>query len=166
MREPIRPHEVMEWLAALLFLLAVMMMTKANAQDVLEVPPAEVHIRKGAAFSYERMNKLYFAACHEVTAEMWPDQWKHKRELMLRPKIVLEVGVEKDAVEIDLETGAAHIQMRKWADATFAYAVVLAAETSILSKERKRLLAKAAMQTANATISVEELKEGENYAVK
>lgn len=158
MFERVRPHEVMTWLAPILLLLAVLTM-KAEAQDALEVPPAEVHIRKSAAFSYEHMNALYFAACREVTAEMWPDQWKHKRELVLRPRLVLEVGAEKDSVAIDLETGEAHISMRKWSDATFSYAVVLAAETSILSREKKRLLAMAAVQTANATISVEQLQQ-------
>lgn len=146
MREP-------PWKLGLGALLVVMLsVTQSRCQTVTDVAPAEIHISNQAGFDSERMNTLYFAACREVADELWPG--KHRE---LRPQVTLYVGDPKNDIEVKLDSGNVTVRMKKWSDETFAYAIVTAAHAAATSKTRKQEMARAALQTANATVSVKQL---------
>jgi hypothetical protein len=150
------------WKLGFGILLTVILLNIGHCQQGMEdmdAPPIEIHVKHGAKFEFARMQAIYFAACHEVAAELWPDLSKNRQSQKLRPAIVLEVGGDKDSVEVDVENGTARVSMRRWSDESFSYAVVIAAHLRASSKEKKRLMAVAAVQTASATVSVEELKK-------
>lgn len=136
-------------LGALLLFMLCAMQSRCQTSDVA---PAEIHISNQAGFDSERMNTIYFAACREVADELWPG--KHRE---LRPQVVLYVGDKQNDIQVQLETGHVTVRMKKWSDETFAYAIVTAAHAAATTKNRKQELARAAVQTANATVSVKQL---------
>jgi hypothetical protein len=122
---------------------------KSKAQAVL---PFEVSNPKHLSWSVEEAGRIYDSACRLVARSM-PSQGP----LQLQPKFVLVLGAKAD--QMVRGTASSEIHLRKWDPARFAEAIVLLTLRNAVKNEDVIPLARQALNAAEATISVDELRQ-------
>ena len=94
----------------------------------------------------EEVNKIYLSACSAVQREF-------ANSNAVRPPITLVLGADKDAVDFDKRT----ILLIKWDRDLFAQGVVILAFEDLLSPQRRMMVAKRAVNWADATVEASEV---------
>jgi hypothetical protein len=136
------------------FLLAVLfgfasLGEKSTAQAVV---PFEVSNPKHLSWSVEEAGRIYDSACRLMARSVGKDQLPR-----LQPKFVLVLGAKADQM---VRAGAnSEIHLRKWDPARFAEAMVLLTLREAASNEYAMHLARQALNAAEATVSVDELRQ-------
>ena len=96
----------------------------------------------------EEAQKIYLSACSVVQREFG-------RTLPLEPQVALVLGAEKNEVWF---TGR-EIRLTKWNDHAFAQGVVWLAFEELMPSEQRLTIAKRAVNWADSTVEVEQLKK-------
>jgi hypothetical protein len=114
--------------------------------------PFEVSNPKHLKWPVEEAGRIYASACELVARAVRPE-----RPPRLAPKFVLVLGA--GANQIVRNEGSTEVHLIKWDPGQFAEATVVLTTREILKNEDVRDLARSALIAAEATVSVNELKE-------
>jgi len=126
----------------------------AAGQSPLGQPslPFEVSNPKHLDWSMEQAGRIYATACELVARSIRPE-----RPPRLQPRFVLVLGADRDET---LRRGdTAEVHLKKWNPVHFAEAMVLMATREILKSEDLEHLTRDTLMAAQATVSVNELKQ-------
>ena len=107
----------------------------------------KVRYLKKLTLPYREAKKVYFTACTAVGREFG-------NATHVRPRFTLVLGAKTDVVNYP----ARELQLKKWDKYMFAQGVVLLAFEDLLPLEEKKRLTKLAINWADATVDVGELK--------
>ncbi len=91
----------------------------------------------------QEVDKIYFSVCSAVQREFGGDR-------TVSPRLALVLGADKNAVDFDNKK----IVLIKWNRELFAQAVVLLAFEDLMTEQRRRTIARRALNWAGATIDV------------
>jgi hypothetical protein len=133
-------------LALVLSLLCV----SAGAQDA---PPFDVSNPKHKKWPIEEAARIYRSACALVARTVRPEKPPN-----LRPKFLLILGAKED--EIVRHGAEVELRLQAWDAENFAQAVVLMAADEVVRREEVPDLARSALLSSQASVSVEDLRQG------
>jgi hypothetical protein len=135
------------------FLAALCAFTCLGAESIAQVVvPFEVSNPKHLSWPVEEAGRIYDSACRLVARSVRTEQMPHPQ-----PKFVLVLGAKADQM---VRAGAnSEIHLRKWDPARFAEAMVLLALRDAATNEDVLNLARQALNAAESTVSVSELRQ-------
>jgi len=123
--------------------LSVTLATACYAQDAVSITG------KGKQkWSQSEINRVYLSACSAVQREFY----SHTAP---RPTVALILGADKNVIDYDKKT----ILLRQWDRYLFAQGVVLLAFEDLLTPERRLGMATRAVNLADASVDVRELRK-------
>lgn len=121
---------------------------RSRAQAIV---PFEVSNPKHLSWSVEEAGRIYDSACRLMARSVRPEQSQ------LQPKFVLVLGAKADQmVRADANS---EIHLRKWDPARFAEALVMLTLRDVVKNEDVIHLAREALNAAESTASVNELRQ-------
>lgn len=112
---------------------------------VSQESPVTVTSKGKQKWSNVEINKIYFSACNSVRREFGNSN-------AVRPVITLVLGADKDAVDFDRHA----VLLTRWDRDLFAQGVVILAFEDLLTPQRRVIVAKRALNWADATVDVRE----------
>lgn len=114
--------------------------------------PFEVSNPKHQKLPIDEAGRIYISACSLAARTIRPERPAH-----LRPKFTLVMGAADDQMVRD-EAGS-EIHLKVWNPATFAQAVVILAAREILKNEDVEGIVRTAVLSAQASVSVNDLRQ-------
>lgn len=141
-------HKVARY-AGIVALLAVLGGGEVLAQTLL---PFEISNRHNLKWSAEQASRIYFSACSLAARRIRPE-----KPPALHPRFLLVLGTQEN--EVVRNGQVSEIRLKSWNAANFAQAVVLMASREILDGGDVASIARDALLSANATVSVGELEQ-------
>jgi len=102
-----------------------------------------VSIKGKQKWPAEEVDKIYLSTCSAVQKEFGGDH-------ALGPRLVLVLGSDRNAVNFDKK----EVMLIKWNRELFAQAVVVLAFENLMTEQRRRTIARRALNWADATIDV------------
>jgi hypothetical protein len=118
-----------------------------------EAAPFAVSNPKKKKWPMEEASRIYYSACELVARRVRPE-----RPLHLHPKFLLVLGAgENQVVRSDT---VSEIRLKSWNPASFAEGVVIMATRDIVSNDQVANIARDALFSAQASVSVDELRQG------
>jgi len=120
------------------------------AQDA---PPFEVSNPKHKKWPAEEASRIYASACDLVARRVRPERPPH-----LHPKFRLILGTGDD--QVIRSSTESEIRLKSWNPASFAEGVVIMAAREIVSNDQVVNIARDALFSAQASVSVNELRQG------
>jgi hypothetical protein len=133
---------------ALAICMLAMLRASSSAQDAL---PFEVSNPKHLKWQTEEAGRIYVSACELVARSIRPE-----KPPRLQPRFKLVLGARED--EMRRRGAISEVRLKVWDAARFAEAMVLMAAREILKDDDLTHLTRATLVTAQATVSVNELK--------
>jgi hypothetical protein len=128
---------------------AVFLSARVGAQAL---PPFDVSNPKHLNWSMEEAERIYISACELVARSVRPE-----KPPQLQPKFLLVLGAKADQM---VRTGtSSEIHLRKWDPARFAEAMVLLTLREAVKNEDVAQLARDTLNAAEATVSVNQLRQ-------
>jgi hypothetical protein len=118
-------------------ILAVALVSACGAQEAM----VNVSTKGKQEWSQAEVNKIYLSACSAVQREFGNNE-------ILRPRIALILGADKDVLDFDKKT----VLLVRWDRNLFAQGVVILAFEDLLSPRRRMLMANRAVNWADATV--------------
>jgi hypothetical protein len=107
-----------------------------------------VHSKGKQKWPAAEANKIYFLACSAVQREFGGNR-------AIRPQVTIVLGADKDGVLF----GEREIRLTKWDRHLFAQGVVMFAFEDLLPIEQRLILAKRAVNWADATVEIERVEK-------
>ena len=99
-------------------------------------------------WSQPEVNRVYVSACSAVQREFY-------NRTTPRPTVALILGADKNVIDYDKKT----VLLRQWDPYLFAQGVVLLAFEDLLTPERRLGMATRAVNLADASVNVKELRK-------
>jgi hypothetical protein len=115
--------------------------------------PFEVSNPKNKKWPAEEASRIYDSACARVARAIRPDSPPH-----LHPQFVLVLGARDN--ETVRNGSVAEIRLKAWNAPSFAEAVVIMAIREVLNTEEVTNITRAALISAQASVSVSQLRRG------
>lgn len=117
--------------------------TACTAQSGLNVEN-----RKNQNWPNREAQRIYLSACSVVQREFG-------RTVPLTPQVTLVLGAERNEVRL----AGREIRLTRWNDDAFAQGVVWLAFEDLMPSQRRLAIAASALNRADATVEVEQLKK-------
>jgi hypothetical protein len=107
-----------------------------------------IHSKVKQKWPAAEAEKIYLSACSAVQREFGSNR-------AVRPQVTVVLGAEKDAVLFDER----EIRLTKWDRHLFAQGVVMFAFEDLMPVEQRLILAKRAVNWADATVEIERVEK-------
>jgi len=130
-----------KWL--ILGILILSLATPCLAQEGLTI-----HRKAKQKWPAAEAEKIYLSACSTVQREFGSNR-------AVRPQVTVVLGADKDAVLFDER----EIMLTKWDRRLFAQGVVVLAFEDLMPVEQRLILAKRAVNWADATVEIERVEK-------
>jgi hypothetical protein len=124
-------------------IVALSLATACLAQEGLTI-----HSKVKQKWPAAEAEKIYLSACSAVQREFGSNR-------AVRPQVTVVLGAEKDAVLFDER----EIRLTKWDRHLFAQGVVVFAFEDLMPVEQRLILAKRAVNWADATVEIERVEK-------
>jgi hypothetical protein len=107
-----------------------------------------IHSKEKQKWPAAEAEKIYLSACSAVQREFGSNR-------AVRPQVTVVLGADKDAVLFDER----EIRLTKWDRHLFAQGVVVFAFEDLMPVEQRLILAKRAVNWADATVEIERVEK-------